>query len=753
MERGLPLRPLDHSSYVSVAAAIAQTLGAILGLYFTAIGVVVTGVYSRVPTDVRSLAIREQVGVRYLRTIALTCIYALYLGGLDSARLLTTRSGFAVLLLLTTYSIFAFTQLGLRVYHFLDPELLADRLRRDIYLTLRQLRFKQPYAGDTSFQVYYRKKIDGALATYSSLFTLALGSEPNLEGSEDLIRSEIDVWTAYTSIKSEIPAASEWYQPQARHKSILASDDSTTFTIYLATSTMPQPKVGRDYLWFDRNVAHAIAKGLIVHLTHGDIQRPLDILNTLQYRFVHAANALAVEEAMLLERIVSSAILDNLSRVSRVKFRPAGSEAEEAGLLIQLCDFVGLAPLQILLGMAERLRKSDPRSLFDTTDWRRFFRHRRFYWDRLPRSVNEQLEEVTNQLAFEVSVEDQLVTSAWYLRQRYATAVVNQVKQHFELIAERLLDSYLNSSEQVGEVSGGLPAIHLVFRGLEACHKLVLHGRDIATWCDTMRSLHVPAADLATAPDLEALGKKISDVETGLHERLAQLAFKVYDSDAKLERTLPDYFGQAYMTIAHQTFERLRKGVIENDVLLRAFFGVSLLAVQRLGTELAEVANVIARVTYLTEPIVNLLDMSGYAFLFSQLHARGDAWRIVRGLWDDALGKYLNPEAIRVIYEDRYTAMRPWYTQRFNWQRAFHDDLAQASVENRWLSPFLKGVAEDVLSWHGMHDLNPRDAFYLVYLRRQTAFATGPLPQGVDSLLRQLNRVNDESIENERNSG
>jgi len=144
--------------------------------------------------------------------------------------------------------------------------------------------------------------------------------------------------------------------------------------------------------------------------------------------------------------------------------------------------------------------------------------------------------------------------------------------------------------------------------------------------------------------------------------------------------------------------------------------------------------------------------MSGYAFLFSHLHARGNDWRAVRHLWDDALGQYINPEAIRVIYEDRYNAMRPWYTQRFNWQRSFREDLEQAVAAGRWLSPFLKGVAEEALSWHGM-DLEPRNVFYLVYLQQQAAFAGGVLPDDVDSLQRQLNRVNDESIENERNSG
>jgi hypothetical protein len=67
---------LDSSTYVSLASTVAQIAGIFLGLYFTAVGVVVSAVYSRVPGDVRALLVQEKTGNFYMRIVALLCAVA-----------------------------------------------------------------------------------------------------------------------------------------------------------------------------------------------------------------------------------------------------------------------------------------------------------------------------------------------------------------------------------------------------------------------------------------------------------------------------------------------------------------------------------------------------------------------------------------------------------------------------------------------------------------------------------------------------
>jgi hypothetical protein len=67
---------LNNSTYVSLLSTVAQISGIFLGLYFTAVGVVVSAVYSRVPGDVRALLVQEKTGNLYLRIVALLCAVA-----------------------------------------------------------------------------------------------------------------------------------------------------------------------------------------------------------------------------------------------------------------------------------------------------------------------------------------------------------------------------------------------------------------------------------------------------------------------------------------------------------------------------------------------------------------------------------------------------------------------------------------------------------------------------------------------------
>jgi len=259
-----------------------------------------------------------------------------------------------------------------------------------------------------------------------------------------------------------------------------------------------------------------------------------------------------------------------------------------------------------------------------------------------------------------------------------------------------------------------------------------------------MSNLHVRTLEIVKPPSRDAVLARVDAVEASLHDQVAALAFKVFDSDATRDRVLPDYFGQAYLMVAQEAFNRFQGQAPGADALMHAFFGLSLLAVKRLGNELSDVENVTVRANYITEPVVNLLELSGYAYLFSQLHGQGEIWQVTRQMWDKALQqKHVNVPAIRLIYDDTFVVMRPWYVLRFNWERVFRGDVAKATSDAAWLSPFIRAIAENVESWH-YFDMRARDAFLLVYLRFQSDFADMKLSNRAESLQHTLDRIHDD---------
>jgi len=62
--------PLNAEAQVNYLSTLGQVSAAFLALYFTALSVVVSTAYSRVPGDIRGLIMREEVGSFYFKVLA-----------------------------------------------------------------------------------------------------------------------------------------------------------------------------------------------------------------------------------------------------------------------------------------------------------------------------------------------------------------------------------------------------------------------------------------------------------------------------------------------------------------------------------------------------------------------------------------------------------------------------------------------------------------------------------------------------------
>jgi hypothetical protein len=741
---GVPLRQIDGASYVTTAAAVLQTMGVFLGLLFTAVGVVIGSGYGRVATDIRELVIGDKLSDRYLKIVALTGIYALFLCGLNVSRLAAPRAGILFLFALTTFGVFSFIAFGFRVYRLLHPESVARLLNAQVAESMHQLHGSHPYARDISFQTHHRKIIERAVATYEQLLGFVNTDPPNLASSKDVVLGQTLLLGIYTDLKSRIPVGSAWYPERAVYGSILASDDSSLVTVHIPTATMPLPGRRRDYLWFEKKIAEVVSATVAFHLERGDLRRAIDILSALQLRIHGAAKALAVDEALLVERIVSGGVLNAVEKLTKLQVSSSRPDPERAGSLIELADFIVFTPMQILLGFAGRVAGTLPASLIETEDWPRWYLKREFYGASLPRPVLEELEETATRLEFERDVEGRIVSADWYLREKYASTLIGHVISAMEPIFQRIEQACVPVVERLIVVELNVPAMHVALRGAEICHKFGYHLLAIENWCTKMRNLHVRTEAAAVPVDVEAMLKQLERVESALYETIAKLSFSMYESGASSrERDLPDYFGRVYMMLAARTFERMRDGKEDAPGLFRVVFGLSILAIQRLIDETADVEPV-ARVTYLSEPYLHVLELSGYAFLYSQVHGLGELWRVVRKTWEGAFGRQLTTEAVRAIYKEHSVFMRPWQTMRFNWQRTFRDNLEDAAA-SRPLSPILNVVSRYIESRHGMDRLDARDVFFFVFLRFQVGFEDAELPDAAESLQKIADRGPDDT--------
>src|SRR5437867_863087 len=212
---------LDNYDHIqNFLNTIVQLAGLFLTLYFTAISVIASTVYARVPGDVRTLAVDDKVGNVYIRIVAiLGAVSILYLiaGVMDVQIGLV---GLVAIGALSILSLFSFLFLGKRTFNFFQPtifvQFLVNRLARWIKLASGHRHSVQT----PSLQDFYRRKAEENLATYRNIVSLATKEEYHRiepQALVALLEFTIDLATFYQQHKSRISSESFWFEKVSKH--------------------------------------------------------------------------------------------------------------------------------------------------------------------------------------------------------------------------------------------------------------------------------------------------------------------------------------------------------------------------------------------------------------------------------------------------------------------------------------------------------------------------------------------------------
>ena len=95
------LPDLDQETSKNLLGVVAQVAGVFLALYFTAVSVVASTVYARVPGEIRELLTKEKVGNLYIQIVALTVAVAILLLGKSAFGFLINALDMLVVILLS----------------------------------------------------------------------------------------------------------------------------------------------------------------------------------------------------------------------------------------------------------------------------------------------------------------------------------------------------------------------------------------------------------------------------------------------------------------------------------------------------------------------------------------------------------------------------------------------------------------------------------------------------------------------------
>lgn len=746
------LPQMDTGAISSFLGIVAQVAGVFLGLYFTAISVVASTVYARVPGEIRELLTKEKVGNLYIRAVALTVAVASLL--LAKAGLGFTINILDVLVaaLLILMAIFSFVRLGMRIFYFFDFTELAKQLDSELVHWSRSATTSGFRFYDPTFQAHYQKQAERALRTYDGVVILAI-EDKHFDGRalSELMARPLILLQIYAKNKSLIPSDSQWFRRVYHHRNWLTTN-SDEVSMALRSGTSLQPELVPDPLWFEKYVVKMNVDVVKALIERNDLASAGAVVDSMQRTQFALAERLAIDEAFYLFAGIRSQIEDMMS-VEESNPDKEETQLARLGLIDVYCSGV----ISILLGLSKTLGKTSPESFVrevEGIDWKK---QKSIYINLAPREVTGQLEYLQERLRFEYEVEGKFISPLWYQEQIAAQSMVRFIESAAQELVKQCEDVFAGETETLISARKYLNATQVIQRGLEACDKSIHHLRVINKAFEGFSTLRrekdIPWPNHAH----DELSNRILAVRERLISGFAKSSIELAKMPSK--KNWPDYFGQCYSVLAEECNSSMAQ---HNETLFGrvfpAFFYAALAASDRLRSELAGRSDRDALV-YISEPIEDLLHVSGYALIYSELDAK-KYWELAKSLWDKYLTNRNNPKEMvefivnTVNFRQSIFAILPRATLRTGWQQKLEKRLRDDKILDeigdyapilgrhrrtpKHASKIIQVIARGTM---GTIFSDGQDVFLATYIANRPEAASLKLPHSAQNFLDSLARL------------
>lgn len=720
-------RPISASAYSILLQSVAGVTGVFLALYFTAVNTVAATVYTTVPHDVRDLMVRDRLGNAYVRLVAYLTALAIFLLIAQASGGQPYHVALLLVVLLSAFAIFAFIKLGERAFYLADPTVLIGLPLQDFYRRAQGATGQNRQALDPLLQERHRRLARSSLLSVRSLLQIS-SKEAHLHGESRLrvLFSVAQLLPYYLTVKLQIPTTSKWFGERIEHKQWFLTE-STEIDMASQTDTQLSPAVVPDRDWVEDLLLGSLLSALEDDLAaerYADVYQTLTHLAPVWSAF--GANWSAKTGTRWTEKF-TAALLAAISRRAG-----AGNDERTPPTLVGVADFVAYLPLAIELGFYHTATALKPHQLCSTwreADWSQ---PERPYADPMPKEVVETLEKVRAGVQFEMDAGTPIHTPGWYVAEIAFNSLAWELQREFMTCVDYLEKWYPTTADALTGVGAHDATGAVLSRGLEQAWKLSRHLAELEKITAGIPP-EPPLIDV-TRPswDWSALADR---VETFRREILRRMAGSI-PALMTLERTsdIPDYLGQAVHRSGEACFEALARDDAQLfDELFRPYFVGIFVIIDRLRSQVANWSSERSAVTWMTEPLMDLLDISGYAMVFAEYHQQSALWDNCRALWENYLegddGKArLQFLSVVSSHHQHLFAISPRATIRTKREMYLSQLLSQlprggsqqmfSDGEVEHASPLIRRIAPSPAGM-GMMFLNATDIFVARYLMRR----------------------------------
>lgn len=620
------LRPLDSNAYVQILATVAGIAGVFLGLYFTAVSTVISNTYSYVSGDIRELILKDRLGNIYVRLVAFLTALAVVLLSFSATKVSPPHLAVPLLAVLSCLAIFVFVKLGSRAFFLSDPTLLFSTLANELQKWVNQATYRGYQWRNPSFQEYYRKQ---ALRSANTLVMLTEISSSKTElhsKSYPLLLTKLLILAGtYYGKKHLIPTDSRWYGKKPKHKQWYLTN-SATIEIATQTNTTLQPDEIPDTTWLEDIILFAVFKAFKADADPGDYRSLYNKISSLPKLFDGMGKNWFVKDGKKWHDKLSKDILAMLISSQAI------DEAQEI-YSIAVIDILASLPISLELGFIKTingLNVDKLRSKLINTKWSRSNAPYQFS---LPSNAIRVLEQANDSVLFERQARVQHGTPNWYIIELVFHELELAIYDQWQLLMGLIETWYVETGKLLSDAKRYKQSANIYNRAIELAWKLDSHIEDIKELSRALRK-DTKIGFLKQAEwDWDVEHKRVANFRNTVIEGQAKLIPRLFNTK-ELNPDMPDFFGGAIHRTGEACYEALESGDADRfKALFRPYFLGILGIFESIRLQVKDWETSSAMV-WIAEPLLDLFNISGYAYIYAEYHNKPELWNECKIVWD-----------------------------------------------------------------------------------------------------------------------
>lgn len=655
---------LDNDTYVQMLTVIAGVTGVFLGLYFTAVSTVISNAYSSVSGDVRDLILKDRLGNNYVKLVAFLTALSVLLLSFSAANTPPLHLAIPLLALVSCLAVFAFVKLGSRTFFLSDPTLFFHTLSDELIRWVKQASYKGYQWREPSFQEHYRKQ---ALRVATTLATLAEMTRNKAElqnkSHPRLLNNLLALTRIYYDDKHLIRSDSKWFGRKYQHKQWYLTE-STAIEMATNTDTTLQPAEVPDNTWLEDIILTVVFDAYRADARNGDYQALYNKLASLPDFFSGVGGNWLAQDGEKWHDKLSKDIIGKLADGQVI------DETQEP-YSIATVDILASLPMSLELGFIRAIGDVDGDKLRKKLDGTKWDAESAPYQFPLPPIVIKALEQAHSGVIFEKQAHAPHKTPNWYITELALHELDLAIYHQWQSMMKLLETWYIQAGNELSDAKKYKQAAAIYSRAIEAAWKLDSHIEHLKELSGTLnRDSHVDFIQKA-----EWNWNKE-------HERVKKFRDSAIDGQAKLiphlwdtsepNPDIPDFFGGAVHRTGEACYESLLDGDVERfKALFRPYF-LGILGIfesvrpQVIGWETS------SAIAWMSEPILDLFDISGYAYIYAEYHDKPELWDDCKSVWDTYLANLPQQLQSFAVISDYHQTPRgvitPRATLRSRWQ-------------------------------------------------------------------------------------